>query len=492
MYFKNILTNEMAKIRDFLYICHSILKAMREFEENDNQLVNEFKESVDAQIEKFYDADEFEIIIEELIHVFDFEYLEVAVERAIQLYPQTSTFRLYKVKVHILKFELDIAEEELDRIEKEFDATPEYYMERVYLCNILNKKEDCIKLLKKALKLAPEEPDIHFLLGFEYLKMKRYDDALTHSIEALRRDDTFEEQLSIYSFVFEEEKLYEEALTFYTALTEEFPFAGAAWFGLGLSYSWLDRYEDSIEAYKMALTCDDEIGTAYFNIGNSYFELKNFENAIEFYESAHNLDPADFHSLSNIGDCYTLTGNTNAALEYYRKTLDINPNHNEAIIGIANILQKDNKEDEARVFIEKAFTNTPQDLDLLFQSLQYYSEDDQVESMINLIDLTLNQLEDYTDFFKYLSFFCATNEFYEIGYVTFDYYSNSLSDEKLPKMMPYYAAAFYFLSDNIELGKIKLADALLLDYENHTEFLAISPILETFDEVQSLIQLYHP
>lgn len=465
---------------------------MKEFEDNDNQLITEFRESVDAHKTIFYDVDEFEIIIEELINVFDFDYLEIALRRSIELYPHLSSFRLYKVKLHILKFELDIAEEELDKIGNEFEPSPEYYMERVYLCNILNRKEDCIKLLKKALKLAPHEPDIHFLLGFEYLKIKKFKEALDHATEAIRKDHTFEEQLSIYSFVFEEESLYKEALHFYSVLTEEFPFAGAAWFGLGLSYSWLDKFEDSIEAYQMALTCDDEIGTAFFNIGNSYFELKNFDSAIENYLQAHYLDQTDFHSLSNIGDCHILLGNTETALDYYHKTLEINPNHNEAIIGIANILQKNNKEDEARFFIERAFTNSPQDLELLFQSLAYYSDDEQADTIINLIDLTLMQLEDYTDFFKYLSFFCASNEFYEIGFVVFDYYAQSLNNELLPQLMPYYNAAFCFLSDNIELGKTKLADALLHDFENHTEFLEISPILETFDEVQTLIQLYKP
>lgn len=378
---------------------------MREFEDNDNQLIKDFKESVDAHANKFYDVDEFEIIIENLINVFDFEYLEIALQRSIELYPHLSSFRLYKVKLHILKFELDVAEEELEKIGNEFDPSPEYYMERVYLCNILNKKEDCIKLLKKALKLAPHEPDIHFLLGFEYLKLKKIKNAIKHSVEALRRDDTFEEQLSIYSFVFEEEKLYKEALTFYTALTDEFPFAGAAWFGLGLSYSWLDKFEESIEAYKMALTCDDEIGTAYFNIGNAYFELKDFESAIDYYLHANLLDQTDFNSLSNVGDCHILLGHTELAHDYYQEALKINPNHNEAIIGIANILQKENKVDEARVFIEKAFTNTPQDLELLFQSLAYYTEEEQAETMVNLIDLTISQLDDYTEFFKYLSFF---------------------------------------------------------------------------------------
>ena len=465
---------------------------MKEFENNDNQLVKEFKESVDAQNIRFYDVDEFEIIIEELINAFDFEYLEIALSRAIGLYPHLSSFRLYKVKLHILKFELDVAEEELDKIGNEFDPSPEYYMERVYLCNIMNRKEDCIKLLKKALKLAPHEPDIHFLLGFEYLKSKKFEEALEHATQAIKKDNSFEEQLSIYSFVFEEENLYNEALHFYSVLTEEFPFAGAAWFGLGLSYSWLDKFEDSIEAYKMALTCDDEIGTAYFNIGNSYFELKDFENAIENYLQAHFLDQTDFHSLSNIGDCHILLGNTETALDYYHKTLEINPNHNEAIIGIANILQKENKEDEARYFIEKAFANSPQDLELLFQSLAYFTDDEQADTLINLIDLTLMQLEDYTDFFKYLAFFCASNEFFEIGFVIFEFYTESIDYDLQPQLMPYYNAAFCFLSDNIDLGKTKLADALLADYENHTEFLAISPILETFDEVQTLIQLYHP
>lgn len=465
---------------------------MKEFEESDNQLVTEFKESVDAQVSKYYDAEEYEIIIEELLNVFDFEYMDIAIERAIELYKQNAAFRLYKVKAHILKFELDLAEEELDRIEHEFEPTPEFYMEKVYLSNILNRNEDNVKLLKKALQIAPNEPDIHFLIGFELLKKKQYSDSLEHVKFALDKDISFEEQLSIFSFVFEEEKWFDQALEFYTALTEEFPFAGATWFGLGLSYSWLDRYEDSIEAYKLALTCDSEIATANFNIGNSYFEMKQFEKAIEYYKEAHQIDPGDFHSLSNIADCYSLLGKTKKSMDYYRKTLDINPNHNEAIIGIAQILQKENKLDEARVFIEKAFTNSPQDMDLLFQSLIFYSEDEQFETLTNLINLTLHQLEDYEDFFKYLAHFCIANEFYEIGYYLFDFYNLDIEEEAKPEMMNYYRAAFCFMTNRTDEGKDALSDALLTNYEAHSEFLALSPVLETYDEVIYLIQQYQP
>jgi tetratricopeptide (TPR) repeat protein len=487
-----LIRNQLAKIQVFFVYLPFNFIVMKEFEENDNQLVKEFKTAVDANIERYYDSQEYEIIIEELISEFDFEYLDIALQKAIELYPMQSPFRLYKVKSHILKFELDLAEEELARIENDFEPTPEFYMEKVYLSNILNKHEENIKWLKKALDLAPNEPDIHFLLGFELLKRKQLEESLEHVIFALQNDISFEEQLSIYSFLFEEEKWYDEALHFYTALTEEFPFAGATWFGLGLSYSWLDRFEDSIEAYKLALTCDNEIGTAYFNIGNAYFEMKHFENAIEYYELAHDIDHADFHSLSNIADCYMMLKEEEKALDYYRKTLDINPNHNEAIIGIANVLKKRDQDDEAILFIEKAFANTPQDMDLLFMALTFYAEDNQTEALLRLIDLTLKQLEDYDEFFKYFTNFCVANEFLETGFFMIQFYSHELDVAKRPAMMDYYYAAFSYLTDREEFGKPILEDALTMAYDLHDEFLAISSLLEDNEEIQHLIQQYHP
>ena len=49
-----------------------IIKETKEF----RKFKSEFKESVDAQVSKYYDAEEYEIIIEELLNVFDFEYLD--------------------------------------------------------------------------------------------------------------------------------------------------------------------------------------------------------------------------------------------------------------------------------------------------------------------------------------------------------------------------------------------------------------------------------
>jgi len=56
----------------------------------------------------------------------------------------------------------------------------------------------------------------------------------------------------------------------------------------------------------------------------------------------------------------------------------------------------------------------------------------------------------------------------------------------------YYLAAFYFLSQKISKGCEYLSNALLIDYDGYKEFLAIDPILETFNEVNELIELYKP
>jgi len=457
-----------------------------------NPLVENFKNNIDRGKSAYYDSSDLEIIIEELMQEFDFAYLSKAIELAISYYPNESQFRIYRAKKYILEFEVESAEKELENIEQNFPPTPELYLEKAYLANISNKNENTIKLLNKALALAPAYPDAHFLLGFEYLRNNDLLTAIKHVIWALKLDDFFNEQLFSYSFFFEEEKKYQEALDFFAALTEEFPFLCGTWFGLGLAYNWLGKYEDAIEAYRFCITCDPENPTAYFNIGNSYFELKNYEEAKIAYNQTLQLDENDYQSLSNLADCFRVEGDHEKAMEYYQNALLLNPNLNEAIIGIATILQDENRLDEAHFFIEKAFKLAPQSLDLLFTLLKYYTEDEQPETLLMLIDLTLAQLDNYDLFFKYIANYFCINKITVLGLDILLHYQNEIPFEQQPMMFFYYIAALAYLSDKKEIGKQYLEDALLFYYDGVQEFLELSDALSDIAEIIDLIEIYRP
>ena len=460
------------------------------FEES--ELVNNFISNIDNGLPLYFDSDDMEDIIEELLNSLNFQYLALAIDHAIAQFPNESIFRFYRVKKYILEFQMESAEEELNDIERSFPPSADLYIEKVFLSNMSNKKTgQTIKWLNQALALEPNDPDIHFLLGHEHVRKNDIHSAIKHVTLALKADPIFGENLFTYSYLFEELDKPAEAVEFFSILTEAFPFLGAAWFGLGFTLSWSNKFEEAIDAYNFALTCDGDVAAAHFNMANAYFELKNYDLALYHYFEAYNIEKEDFQALTNIGDCYAVQKWFNESLEYYYKAYDINPTHNEALLGIVNALSELGKIDEAHVFIKNAFKKNTQNIDLLFNVSTFFLEDKDAKFVYQLAELTLNQLENSDHFFYFVTQFCIYNSLCDVGicFLNEFLYSKYVSEETRPKMY-YYLAALSFLNEDAVHGCNYLSDALLINYEWHQNFMEISPLLKTYPEILKLIELY--
>jgi len=458
-----------------------------------SELVTDFINSMDTNLSHYFDSEEMELIIEELMNTFNFQYLSLAIDYAIAQFPNDSIFRFYRVKKYVLEFQMENAEKELEEIERSFPPSADLYIEKVFLSNMTNKKTgQTIKWLNKALALEPNDPDIHFMMGHEYVRKNDILNAIKHVSLALQADPIFGDNLFTYSYLFEELDKPGEAVEFFTILTEEFPFLGPAWFGLGFSMSWSTRFEEAIDAYNFAITCDGEIPAAHFNMANAYFELKNYDQALHYYFEAYNLDTEDFQALTNIGDCYAVQKWFDESLEYYYMSYEKNPVHNEAILGIVNALCELGKLSEARVFVENAFKKNPQNIDLLFAVSTFFEAQVDADFIYKLSELTLNHLDNSDHFFFFITQFCIYNKMYEVGMKILDQFlcSKFVVDDIQRSKMYYYMAALYFLNEEVAAGGAFLSDALLLNYDWHKNFMEFSPLLETYPEILKLIELY--
>ncbi|MCL2247423.1 MAG: tetratricopeptide repeat protein [Lentimicrobiaceae bacterium] len=467
---------------------------MDSFEDFENsELVSNFISCINNNLTQYFDSIEMETIIEELMNTYNFQYLSLAIDYAITQFPNESLFRFYRVKKYILEFQMENAEKELEEIERSFPPSADLYIEKVFLSNMTNKQTgQTIKWLNKALALEPNDPDIHFIMGHEYVRKNDILTAIKHVRLALEADPIFGENLFTYSYLFEELDKPVEAVEFFSILTEEFPLLGAAWFGLGFTLSWSNRFEDAIDAYNFALTCDGDIAAAHFNMANAYFELKNYDQALHHYFESYYLDAEDFQALTSIADCYAVQQWYDESLEYYYKAYGLNPVHNEAVLGIVNALSELGKIAEARAFVENAFEKYPQNIDLLFSAAAFFESQADANFIYKLAELSLSHLDNCDHFFFFITQFCIYNNMYEVGAKMIDefLFSEYVTDEVVRSKMYYYLAALYFLNEDIVKGGSYLNDALLMNYDWHKNFMEFSPILETYPEILKLIELY--
>lgn len=459
------------------------------FEEEMAELVERFKLMQERGSNEFFDSEDLVIIINEFLDKMNLEDAAHAIDYGMKLFPDDIDFRVLRTKQYILEMKFNQAEEELEYIEAHFLPTIDFYIVKVLFARMAGEDIDTFQLLKKALKLDDSDPEVNFLISYEFLKKKDVANALKHVIFALKDDELYDEQLYNFSYLIEESKQYEDGIAFYSKLAEEFPMSAGCWFGLGLAYSLVQDFDKAIDAYRNVLSINEDTPSAHYNIANCYFEYGNYDAAITHYREALVLDPEDFSSMTCIGDCFALKNEDDQAMDYYHMALEINPNHQQAVIGIAEVLQNRGQDAEARVFIEKAFALNPQNFDMMFNVLPFYDEDKQQEKLRDFFEVTLNQVENKSDFFTYFLMHCRDNQLYAAGIDILEQYKDNpdVTDE-----IGYYLAALYFLNHQEDKGKEYLANALLIDYVGYQNFLNIDPILETFSEITELIELYKP
>ncbi len=155
-----------------------------------------------------------------------------------------------------------------------------------------NKKtqnySECIKYSKKLLELKPDNVEYLKELGNLYENTQSYTNAIK-SYEKIIKNPTITIQMRLI------------------ILNQ-----------IGMCYSSLRKFEDSIEYFNKICMITREIPDVYYNLGVCYTELKKYEKSKEMYEKiSENHDK----SLFNLGQIYYYLKDYDKSIECYTKYL---------------------------------------------------------------------------------------------------------------------------------------------------------------------------
>lgn len=461
---------------------------MEQFEKDSfDELVDRFKRMLHDNKSSFFDSEEMEIIIEDLLFNFEFDICDKAIEHAISSFPQQSIFHILKAKKYRIEIEFEKAESELKIVEKNFPLTAEYYKEKYILQSIIDNNPDNFRLLLRADKMDPSDPEIKFLLSFEFLRLDDIQKAIDCMVFAIQEEEEYAERLFHFSYYFEHHAKFDDSFHFYSILVEKFPLLKGVWFGLGLSYSWLSNHQEAINAYKFALSLDSDIPTAYFNIGNSYYDMGDFNNAIEYYKISLELDPTDTNTIAFLGDCYYKLGQLEIAQEYYQEALSINPENLDALFGMINLTYRGNNVTATCNYIKKAIQITPDNFDHYFLYPSIFDEKLFDKKIVEIFEYGLSLVEDKALHFEKFAIYCCEYDHLEDGLLIIKHYKKN---KDIQPKIDYYLAAFYFLIFQYENGNKHLCKALIANSNDYQDFLNLSHKLSKIPDIINLIELF--
>ncbi len=160
-----------------------------------------------------------------------------------------------------------------------------------------------------AVQKNPQSALARFNLGAEYLKQKRWGEAL---------------------------KEYERAV----AIRPSYP---EAHFNIGNILSAQGRRESAVEAYRSALRQRSDYADAYVNLGVTLYELGRPEQGFEALQMAVLHNPRNAVAHNNLANAYTLRGRWDEAVRHYEEALSLQPDYPEARMNLERALRFDDR-----------------------------------------------------------------------------------------------------------------------------------------------------
>ena len=189
----------------------------------------------------------------------------------------------------------------------------------------LDRYNDAVEAYRQGLRIDPDNASAWHALGFVYFKLDRYNDAVEAHRQGLRIDpDNARSWFDLGICYFKLDR-YNDAVEAYRQGLRIDPEVAIAWVFLGAAYSNLDRYNDTIDAYRQAIRINPEYADAWFHLGIACNKLDRNNDAIEAYRQAIRINPEYAAAWHNLALSYYLSGNLTAALDAVRELRRLDP-----------------------------------------------------------------------------------------------------------------------------------------------------------------------
>ena len=186
------------------------------------------------------------------------------------------------------------------------------------------------KLLKKAVKLNPQNPATQYNLAKALSEGRDYVGSLIHHEKALQLAPNNPDGWLNYGQTLANLQRHEQALTAFNNALSINPHNAKVWLDMSTSLGILQRYDDAIGCCDQALAVHPNLPEAWLNKGSAYSELKQFAQAVDCYQKAVDLKPNYADAWYSKGIALEKLDHYQEALGCYDKAIEIYPNHAKA------------------------------------------------------------------------------------------------------------------------------------------------------------------
>lgn len=317
------------------------------------ELKNKYFEMKDTNITAYFDADEYDRLIDHFFETDDTDNIEVALNFALEQHPGNYDFLLKKAHLFALFGKDELGLQILDEISN-FADDFDYFMIRGTILSNLQKYREAIEEYSKAIHDEQDLEEVYSNIAFEYENLEQFDKSIEYLVKVLDINPDNEAALNEVGICYEMSNQSSEAIIFFNNFLDKHPYSKAAWFNLAIGYNSLGKNKQAINAYEFSLAIEENQPSALFNIANIYAGMQEYKKAIEFYSLTLTKEAPDAITYYYMGESYEKQDLFDNALECYINSYEINSDFHEAQLGIARSYFVIGDEEKSYQYIDKA------------------------------------------------------------------------------------------------------------------------------------------
>ena len=214
--------------------------------------------------------------------------------------------------------------------------------------------EDAIPPFERALKLAPDDPQVWNNFGYTCFCAGKIDRALAAFDRSIEIDPSYKHAWYNKGYALHGVDRLEEAVDCYREALKIDEKDRVLLNNHGNALYNLGRYAESIPSFVAAITVDPDYEIAWNNIGNALEKMGIYADAIPFHDRALEIRPDFDYALYAKGVCKAAIGDVEEGYDLILESLDINPSYDEAWKARSAVARQLGRMDDALSSIDRA------------------------------------------------------------------------------------------------------------------------------------------
>ena len=228
----------------------------------------------------------------------------------------------------------------------------------------LHRYNESIEILQRALEEDRQTGSVNYNLGFTYKEMGNYDDAIEAFEIVVNENPSDVLAYNHLGKIYYEQENYQKSIASYKkglGVDKNHPILN---YNLALCYDKAQMYPDAIRCFEAALKAKPGWLDAIKDFSSLLIRCQKTKEASDIVTRSIELHPNDAKLLCLLGRIYLEQFDFTSAVKTFRRAESVDSKDIQALSGLAEALEKNEKPEEALDPVSRALEIAPDDLDI--------------------------------------------------------------------------------------------------------------------------------